>query len=239
MKSFLLAVLISCILLPCSAADSIPPLKAGVSLSDHLPSVPLEMAPGSEYSPDAVSKHYKSTEDWRRVPAWKVGSFHVETEIHYTPAGPKEILSRLDTSGGHLRDSKGHYWQRYDVPMQAAPVEGASIFQYSNIISDESIEISPKKVVSRIRGISFIVDKETRKIVRVAQQEVLQTETPAGPNRYRTDCQRRLYDSQGRYVSDLKSTTFADRTEPFEPIVQLERSFRQFLLSQGRPDLLP
>jgi hypothetical protein len=239
MKSFLLAVLISCLTLPCSAADSIPPLKAGVSLSDHLPSVPSEMAPGAEYSPDAVSKHFKSTEDWRRVPAWKVGSFHVETEIQQTPAGAREVLSRLDTSGGDLQDAKGHYWQRYKFPEPAAPVEGDTSIQYSDIISDEALEIGPKQTVSRVRGISFIVDKRTRRITRVAQQEIVQTDTPAGPNRYRTDCRRRVYDAGGRYITDVVSTTYASRTGPFIPAYNLQSSFRQYLLSQGRQDLIP
>jgi hypothetical protein len=239
MKWFLVLVLSFCFVLPGAAADSVPPLKAGVSLSEQLPSVPLEMAPGAQYSPDTVGKHYKSSEDWRRIPAWKVGSFHIETETQYTPAGPREVLSRLDTSGGHLRDAKGHYWQRYDVPVPGAPVESETAVQYSSIVSDEAIEIGPKKIISRIRGISFIVDKRTRKIIRVAQQEILQTETPAGPNRYRTDCQRRVYDSKGRYSSDIISTTYAERTAPFEPVTQLIPSFRRYLLSQGRQDLIP
>jgi hypothetical protein len=239
MTALLAALVLFFFAFPCSAVDPGAPLKGGVSLSEQLPSVPASMAPGADYSPDAVGKHYKAVEDWRRIPSWKVGSFHIETEIQYTPRGPKEVLSRLDTSGGHMQDSKGHYWQRYNVPEPGAPVESETSLQFSNIVSDEAIEIGPKKVVSRVRGISFIVDKRTKKIIRVAQQEILQSEVPVGPGRYRTDCQRRVFGANGKYLTDITSTTFADRIGPFEPVPQLQESFRRYLMSQGRPDLIP
>lgn len=214
-------------------------LQGGVSLSDSLPPVPKAAMPGQQYSASAVTDSFKSLDDWRRVPKWNVGTFHVESEIQQTLTGMTEFVARSDVTHGDMRDALGHYWELIVVPRTAADIDDAETTQHNFVTFDESVEIGPSVVSRKLRYISIIVDKRSGRVLEAVQQEDLATATPHDRTSYKVLSKRRVFSPTGKFITEITSVKICNRTGEFRPKMELEKSFRQFLLAQGRSDLIP
>jgi hypothetical protein len=214
-------------------------LKAEVSLSESLPQVPSAAMPGQQYSASAVKDSFRYIDDWRRVPSWKAGYFHSEMEVQQTTDGIKQMVTRSGSHYGDMRDAHGHYWELIAVPRPGLEVDEVGTFQHNWVISDESVEIGPSISSAKCRYISIVVDKSTGTIVRTVQQEDLNTAIPNDETSYKLLSRRRVFTPDGKFIMDITSTRICYRTGQFLPNMQLVNSFRNYLLAQGRSDLLP
>jgi hypothetical protein len=226
-------------LVPTLASAAPLVLKAEVSLSESLPQVPPAAMPGQQYSASAVKDSFTSVDDWRRVPSWKAGYFHSEMEVQQTATGTTELVTRSDAHYGDMRDAHGHYWELIVVPRSGLEVDEAGVFQHNWVISDESVEIGPTISSAKCRYISILVDKPTGKIIRTAQQEDFNTTVPNDATSFKVLSKRRVFAPDGKFIMDVTSTRLCYRTGEFRPNMQLADSFRNFLLAQGRSDLVP
>jgi hypothetical protein len=214
-------------------------LKAEVSLSESVPQVPPAAMPGQQYSASAVKDSFRYVDNWRRVPSWKAGYFHSEMEVQQTTSGTTELVTRSDSHHGDMRDAHGDYWELIAIPRSGLEVDEGPYLQHNLVISDESVENGPSISSAKCRYMSIVVNKSTGTIVRTVQQEDFNTAIPNDENSYKLLSKRRVFTPDGKFVEDITSTRLCYRTGEFLPNMQLANSFVNYLLAQGRSDLVP
>jgi hypothetical protein len=226
-------------------------LQGQITHSERLPALGNELQAGANFSPGSIPQaRYDSS--WFKIPAWFAGTYESrESTVDYIKDYATDQAGRPDKTitsigqevHGFQQDAHGDIWHYY-VKSGSSKSEQAGQITYNNIDWYGPEYVADDKVVMRVQATSFIVDRRSGIIVDSYRREDLKTYEPAGPGMMKVAYTSKSFDSRGN-PRDLQNGHSLHRlVEPFHPCngdgnVDYRQMFRDFLVSQKMPELIP
>jgi hypothetical protein len=193
----------------------------------------------------AVDLPAEDTEDgWYRIPYWRAGKYHREKQTNHSVTGDVTIVSRVDHVYGMQQDKAGGIWHHRSWP-HITRVETDKYDEYKIINKYEPIEGAPNEFAFKVSTTDIDVDKKTGKIAQVSRQEEIHKYTPGENGIAIGDVEWQGYTADGNPNTQVeRSSVEEEQVEPFRVInnwrgKDLRESFRKFLMSHGKADLVP
>jgi hypothetical protein len=241
---FLLALLTFQLLSPGSSE----PLQGSVEESRALARWQSEVLPtikvGSVWS-DAMLPQERTEEVWFWVPPWKAGELtgDVATEYEFVE-GKRRLVgmhkNRFDLLSGQQQDAAGGIWHCARFP-NVSTVEGDDRITTVIGLASQHVQKSPDKEFVGERSVEIARRRDTGRILSVKEVESRAYWTPGKDGSLLFVQQSLGADGQplreGRVIVECVSPF--RRVNRLADGFDLRASFRRFLQSQGRPDLLP
>jgi hypothetical protein len=229
------------------------PLQGGVQHSEVLPQLIEDLRPGKVYSDDILLKSSTAANDiWYHIPSWYAGVRHCEDEMivyrydyktDKTTQPMQKQLNRQDSTGGYQKDRNNGIWDYKHLPM-IQHVESDLVNAVLLVKSITPVKETDEQFVIKYEEVSISFDKRTNKIVRVVQQEQINTITSPEPGMLRVDASAKSFGWDGQPLRKEQSIIFSNVIKPFEQIdklgdVDLKASFKDFLIANHKENLLP
>lgn len=235
---------------------STTPLRGAVEKQPS--AIPMGLMPGRRFDPRLLPP--EGTEDgWYWIPEWSAGIFHRDFQ---TTLGPTvrvgfSTMNLSRTTEDHVTDNEpsgwqmdknGGIWDYFHLP-RTERHEGSDFIEYKIIRKYQPIEMSISQCVSRIFAQTIRVNKFNGIIQMVYQQDEINKSRPTALG-FRQDSLCYWFDENGRPGTSLNRkpsdiiTGESKRIRPFSPVnvwkgKDMKASFRLFLLSHGKADLVP
>ncbi len=228
-------------------------LQGGVSHAEEMPGLPEGLRIGKAYSDDLLQgAASQSNSDWYYIPAWYAGVRHSEDAMivyRYDFATGEESnpmlrqLNRQDSRAGYQVDKNGGIWDYKHIPMiQHVESDDCNAILYLRSLTP--ISGSDDRLVIKYNEVSISVSKRTNKILRVVQQEQINTVSSPIPGTLRVDVSVKSFTADGKPERQEQSVMITKITKPFEKIDELNGQdlrplFRDYLISHNLEKLMP
>jgi len=212
-----------------------PPLQAKVlqgkiDHSESMPGVADNFRPGHIFDEQSLKDLYPQRLNFFQLPDWYVGTWEKQTDncIYYFDF--KTNSEQKDKEGVHtsynsrtfgsLRDEQGRYWQRDDTPYYTV-VTTDKVLAYVLLQEWYPIQSASDHMVFKGVDLKITVDKVTKKIVSTYHDEHISTYWPVDHYTMKRDVSSRVFNEDGRPITDLKDTTLEHKTaelaQPTDP----------------------
>jgi hypothetical protein len=228
-------------------------LKGGLEHAETLPEVDDTLKVGAVYSDDLLPKpDAKMSKQWYLIPAWFAGTRHCDeatilSRFNYvTGESTRPMfnqLNRQDSTSGYQKDKEGNIWDFKHVP-QIQHVE--SNFENAVLYVRKVTPLfgSADRLVVKYEELSIGLNKRTNKIIKVIQQEQINTTTCTTPGNLRIDVSVKSFDQDGKPSLQEESVILAQVTAPFEQKDtfegdDLKADFRNYLVANHLEKLIP
>lgn len=228
-------------------------LQGGVAHAETLPGLSAGLKVGRVYSDDLFDlESSPSNNDWFYVPKWYAGVRHSEYALiisrydydtEETTSPMLKQLNRQDARAGYQVDANGGIWDYKKVPMiQHVEADTCDAVLYLRALTP--ISGSDDRLVIKYNEISVSIDKRTKKILQIVQQEQINTVTSPTPGTLRVDISVKSFDADGQPQRQEQSVMITKIVKPFEKIDQLNGQdlrplFRDYLISHHLEKLVP
>jgi len=225
-------------------------LQGGVEHSQILPALPRSLDVGADFN-QALLSASPPIDGWYWIPDWLAGDWRREQETVVSSVDfrtgeenrePHTISATEIAQFGVQRDRFGGVWH-----CRLATGGMADCGDYLSVAlvqSQEPVVVSQEKVIVRDVFTELQVNKETHAIMYSAQAESLTRYQPARDGVLNTTTSIKFFDEHGMPLKGQHNQSYDMRTKPFVPLdsykgKDLRTLFRQFLVSQGKPEYVP
>lgn len=225
-------------------------LQGGIEHSVQLPALPNYLQVGSIFN-QALLNANPELKNWYQIPNWLAGEWQREEETivsSYDYATkqrtnePKTIVARETAHFGLQADRAGGIWHCRIAAGGVA--DCGSYYSVALLGLQEPLAVSDKRVVLRDLFTELHVAKETNVIMLSLQAESITSYRPVRDGLVKTNTSVKFFEQNGTPKSMQKNLALTNRSAPFAPLNSykgndLRASFKRFLLSNGKDDLLP
>lgn len=204
---------------------------------------------------------------WCQIPAWFAGVWRSSLDTNsgkrylpqYSPQGTLSWIeqkkdpnsSRLLALGGEvatstvtygtLTDKNGSVWHYLEKPY-SYPAHGDKTHWWYRRIIDRRLFVSgANEVITQSAGTDTQLYKETNVIMHTVQSLTHNTIRPLREDLVEVTTRTKSYDEKGHAVGGSEVRYLSQRIKDFSPAqdARLRELFKQFLLSQHKPELVP
>jgi hypothetical protein len=228
-------------------------LKGGVEHAEQLQGLGDDLKPGRVFSDNLLLKSgTEANNAWFLIPSWFAGVRHTENElivyrydyktgIATTPM--QNQLNRQESMSGYQVDRNGAIWDFRHVP-QIQHVEGEPYDAILYVKAITPMSNDGVHLVIKYEVVDVTVQKRNRKIVRILQQEQINTYTSPQPGILRTEVSAKSFDADGKPDRLEQSVILSTLTKSFQRVDEYEGQdlrplFRDYLMSHNMADLVP
>ena len=204
-------------------------LMGGITHSVFLPPLPAEQSVGKLFTVPAIllSAHKTAASPKKFiVPNWLAGvwSRTQSTEIsrivlpegrRTRPGGPSVAIVR--DAFGSYKDSEGRIWQVFDPRKSIGHIDRGSAVDYHAVFGYDLVITGPRSAVVEVQASHAVVDKKTKRITSVYQDEELNSYSLIADGQVRTDSSVKVFDMHGKPQYLARSVSSESRTEQFHP----------------------
>ncbi|MBS1989816.1 MAG: hypothetical protein JSS83_04815 [Cyanobacteria bacterium SZAS LIN-3] len=256
--------------LPCCGVSGKDALKSGITKTINLPAVDAELCPGHVFNQElAFSKLTTPADDneWHKIPSWMANSWEIDRQktpipldIKNTAEGNKlrtpilafSVVPPMSYSTGHYTDATGQTWE-YAVPPHWQERVDGKYQHHILVLEPQNTAPSPEVYGTFDKRIDFIVDQESKKIVKILQHARQETRYLLEPDpiynhqNSRTEVNVETFDEHGDRLRSIKSQTYyqspgrivADSSLKLPDGRNLFEMFNAYLTKNGMSDRLP
>jgi len=225
-------------------------LRGGIEHSEVLPALPDSLKVGAIFDQEMLAPH-PDLRRWYRIPSWLAGEWGRDQETivsaYYYDSNrqvneSRAIMAKESTQFGLQVDRIGGIWHCRIASCGLA--DCGSCYSVALVDSQEPVEISDKMVVIRDVFTELQVNKETNVIILAVQAESLTQFCPLNDGLLKTAMSVKFFEEDGSPKSLQRNLAFDKRTASFTPLnaykgYDLHSAFKQFLLSNGKENLVP
>jgi len=235
-------------LAPVSQIDNIAPQMTNRNPT-MLPSNNSRYQAGVSY--EQASRPPQKMVEWFQIPKWMAGTWSKQGDTTisatnlrsgYTQQMNQWTDNRMSVAFGHQQDRSGSIWQANILPAETDSISGSKQVKFF-AVSRKCESFTPDKLVTR----THYVVTETLPSGQVCdqfQQESLNSYTMLPDGELVNNSSNRVFTAEGRAVRDGALNSRFNRIGNFAPKavldgVDLNLTFKSFLVALGRPDLVP
>jgi hypothetical protein len=225
-------------------------LRGGVEHSEAFPALPDYLKTGAIFDQSFLTQAPK-LDKWYQIPSWLAGEWLQEQETvtftydcnsHEQSNEPKTIMARETAQFGVQTDRQGGIWHCRIAAGGVA--DCGSYYSVALLSSQEPVEVSEDKVVIRSVFTEIRVAKETNVIILALQAESFSTYHPVRDGVLKTSTSVKFFEEDGSPKNEQRNVALDERTASFKPLNlykgrDLRKSFKEFLLQRGLPELVP
>jgi tetratricopeptide (TPR) repeat protein len=225
-------------------------LKGGVEHSEVLSPLPAYLKVGAIFDQALLAPH-PDLHRWYRIPNWLAAEWGRDQETivsayyydsHQRVTEPQTIAAKETTQFGLQVDRLGGIWHCRIAAGGLA--DCGSYYSVALVASQEPEEVSENMVVIRDVFTELHVNKETNVIILALQAESLTQFRPVRDGLLKTVMSVKFFEEDGGPKSVQRNLSYDTRRAPFAPLnsykgYDLRSAFKQFLLSNGKENLLP
>lgn len=226
-------------------------LQGGVQHSEKLSPVEKEYRRGAKIDLSAT-KQPAIVNHWYPLPNWAVGkwtsikatrTYARDLKTNREQTTPESRSSKMDFNWGFQKDKTGQVWEFAKEPY-ILTVEHSDNVILKKVKKREFLEADDTKVTLKLLTENVVVSKFTNSVIRTMQSENIQTCVPAPNDCMTCKASYKIFDEKGSPVELGEETNMARRVAPFKNIDEYEHKnmaelFKEFLQSEGKPDLIP
>lgn len=236
-------------------------LEGKIEHSGSLPPVDPKWKTGAQFDPRMLPAPGTESLSWWKVPEWLVGTWRTEGKIKRlslkdVESSKSQGFDAIDINYpdieviGYQQDKEGSVWTCVPSPYVGRTVQTAHV-NVSIIHHAKAMLVSESEVVIKFLATTFMVDRNTNRILSVTQRESLQTYKPIEKGKVLVQASMKFFDENGnaRYESKVLSQVRKKghfRETPYLPLpgsvptlVDLRKSFDKYLHLQQLDHLIP
>lgn len=227
-------------------------LTGGIEHSESLPPVQSKLNVGATYDEKKLEKP-PAMRDWYKVPPWLAGTWESDTQTTILVVDYKTGKSGSGATErnhgvaryGKQRDRAGGVWDYVSVPEQ---VESDSNNFLNKDLTTRQVVMKNSNTQLVIKDLFTrrLIDKSTRKIVKVTQMEQISCLAPAGRNQIKLFGSLKAFDQNGKKLGLIDAAVVYKRKEAFQKCdydkvsrEDLRPSFGLYLEKHGMAHLIP
>lgn len=240
------------------AAPSAPVMRNGKAVlqggveqhSQELRALPRALSVGATFN-EAYLQATPPIDGWYRIPSWLGGDWARNQETVVSSLNfqtgqqnnmPHTMAASERAQFGVQRDRRGGIWHCRLANSGVADV--GSYMSIALVQTQEPLLVTPSRVVLRDVFTQLHVNKETKAIIFSAQAESITTYEPQSDGTLKTSASIKVFDELGQPEREEHSVAVSFRTKEFLPLdtykgADLVQSFKQFLISNDKEDLIP
>lgn len=248
-------------------AVSAETLQVGIEHAEYLPSIAAQSeVPSGDRTllPGRATRYGAGVQEngqnqppprmveWFQIPVWMAGTWSKQgdttisaTDLHsgYTQNLNQWTDNRMTVAFGHQIDRSGTIWQANILPAETDSMSGAKSVKFF-ATARKCERVNQQELVTRTHYIITESFAGTGQVVDQFQQESLNDYTICPDGRLLNRSSNRVFTYGGRPVRDGNLESKFSKLAPFAVKqvldgVDLNETFKSFLLAQGRPDLVP
>lgn len=226
-------------------------LEGSAEHSETLPAEDSRFSAGATFDASAIPKRTAGN-NWYWLPPWFAGVYKTESIVGVyrfdfrtgkTDVSRRTSVNRRTEKWGWQQDRMGGVWQ-YDSTPYSIEVDRGTRKEVQLVKKRVPVRITQDSAVIKFLSTAIIINRSTGKIEWTIQSEFLQTYRPIGPSRIELTVSAKLFDEEGRPMTLDKNIQYLDRLSGFESENtyngnNMKALFKEFLLSNNRPDLVP
>lgn len=167
---------------------------------------------------------FEITENRYEVPGWIAGTWQRTdaTEVSRTelPSGKKLLAvgktpARTIDKFGSYRDKDGRIWQTFKPNKKYGQTDRGAVMDYHRVLNWR-MEIIGRSVLVTVQAAHIIVNKKTRKVTQVFQDEELNRYQLLVDGKLRTDSSVKVFNGNGDAFLQTRSVSNEIRVAPFK-----------------------
>ncbi len=167
---------------------------------------------------------FEITDNRYEVPAWLAGTWQRTdaTEVSRTelPSGKKLLAvgkqpARTTDIFGSYKDSEGRIWQNFKPSKKYGQTDRGTAMDYHRV-SRWGLEIIGRSALVTVQAAHVIVNKKTRKVTSVFQDEEMNRYQLLVDGKLRTDSSVKVFNGNGDPVLQTRSVSNEIRVAPFK-----------------------
>ncbi len=167
---------------------------------------------------------FEITDNRYEVPAWLAGTWQRTdaTEVSRTelPSGKKLLAvgkqpARTTDTFGSYRDSEGRIWQNFKPSKKYGQTDRGAAMDYHRVLR-WGLEIIGRSALVTVQAAHVIVNKKTRKVTSVFQDEEMNRYQLLVDGKLRTDSSVKVFNGDGEAVLQTRSVSNEIRVAPFK-----------------------
>lgn len=167
---------------------------------------------------------FEITENRYQIPEWLAGTWQRSdaTEVSRTelPSGKKLVAqgrteARTSDKFGSYRDKDGRIWQTFKQTKAYGQTDRGTFMDYHRV-SRWGLEIVGRSALVTVQAAHVIVNKKTRKVTAVFQDEEVNRYLPLADGKLRTESSVKVFNGNGDAVLQTRSVSNEVRTAPFK-----------------------
>ena len=227
-------------------------LQTGIEHNERLAPVDRSLKVGTEISVTRL-KSLTPANHWSRLPNWAAGTWKTTSMTAYYrydyQSRTKNFLvdTFMDKAAetlGWQKDRLGNLWHFVGTGFYTT-AEGERSFDIDFHKQHDILEVNDDQFTVRHVGTRALVDKITRKVVRVFQVEAIQTYTKSTEgSALRCKSSVKEFDDAGEAVTLQKGISYEAKIHDYSPWNSykgrdMRKLFAEFLMSHGMNDLVP
>lgn len=149
---------------------------------------------------------------WLRMEAKELTRTELPSGKSVKPVGTQ--IARVRDAFGTYRDMNGQVWQVFDRSRSVGQVDRGQALDVHRVHSYELRVTGPKSAVVKVKATHTMVNKASRKIISVYQDEELNTYSPLPDGRIATDSSVKVFDVNGKPFLLTRTVSAETRTAP-------------------------